>query len=177
MRGAAFTWDFGDGATATGPTVAPRLRRARHPHGDGCAPTLPGASDGCGTIETRRIVTVNAPPAPVIDAPDRIAAGALVLFDAGASADPDGAVTRLRLGLRRRRDRDRRAGAAPLRRRPGSYRVRLAVTDDAGVGNSRVEAVRAVEVSAAARRRPDRAAAALPGRAARLDAWPGTPPT
>ena len=92
VRGATFAWDFGDGATATGPTVRhafaePGTRTVR------LSAELPGASDGCGTIETRRLVTVNAPPAPVIDVPDRIAAGALVLFDAAASPDPDGAVT------------------------------------------------------------------------------------
>ena len=108
--------------------------------------TLPDANDGCGTIDTRRIVTVNAPPAPVIDAPDRIAAGALVLFDAGASTDPDGAVTTFDWDFG---DGATANGVQAQHRfaTPGSYRVRLAVTDDAGVGNSRVEAVRAVEVA------------------------------
>ena len=107
---------------------------------------LPGASDGCGTIETRRIVSVNAPPAPVIDAPDRIAAGALTLFDAGASADPGGAVTHFAWDFG---DGATATGVQAQHRfaTSGTFRVRLAVTDDAGVGNSRVEAVRPVEVT------------------------------
>ena len=145
VRGASFSWDFGDGTTGTGPTVRhafaePGTRTVR------LSATLPDANDGCGTIDTRRIVTVNAPPAPVIDAPDRIAAGALVLFDAGASADPDGAVTTFDWDFG---DGATANGVQAQHRfaTPGSYRVRLAVTDDAGVGNSRVEAVRAVEVA------------------------------
>ena len=92
LSGASFAWDFGGGATATGPSV-------EHAFAEPGTATvtlravLPGASEGCGTIETRRLVTVNAPPAPVVDAPDRVAAGGLVLFDASASTDPDGAIT------------------------------------------------------------------------------------
>jgi PKD repeat protein len=145
VRGATFDWDFGDGTTATGPTVRhafaePGPRTVR------LSAVLPGASDGCGTIETRRIVVVNAPPAPVIDVPDRIAAGALALFDAGASADPDGAVMRFEWDFG---DGATATGVQAQHRfaAAGTYRVTLAVTDDAGVRNSRAEAVRAVEVT------------------------------
>ena len=100
---------------------------------------LPGANEGCGVIETRKRVEVNAPPVPAIAAPERIAAGAAVLFDASASSDPDGAITGFDWDWGDGSTRERRAGAAPLRG-AGSYTVRLATTDDAGVGNSRVGA-------------------------------------
>ena len=167
VRGAEFAWDFGDGATAAGPTV-------EHAFAEPGARTvtlravLPGANEGCGTIETRRIVAVNAPPAPVIEVPDRIAAGALVLFDASASTDSDGAITGFAWDFG---DGATATGVQAQHRfaAPGTYEVRLAATDDAGVGNSRVETTRTVEVSPPPGRRAADPAAALPGRAARLD--------
>ena len=147
VRGAEFAWDFGDGATATGPTVThafaePGVRTVQ------LRAVLPGATEGCGTIETRRIVTVNAAPEPVFEAPERVAAGALVLFDAAASADADGAITGYDWDFG---DGTTARGVQAQHRfaAPGSYRVRLAATDDASVGNSRIEAVRMVEVSPA----------------------------
>jgi PKD repeat protein len=142
---AAFDWDFGDGATATGravehgfatPGVVTVTLRA----------VLPGANEGCGTIETRRLVTVNAPPVPRIEAPDRVAAGALVTFDAAGSTDPDGAVTGFAWDLG---DGTAATGVQTQHRyaEAGRYEVRLAATDDAGVGNSRAVATRAIEVS------------------------------
>lgn len=145
VRGASFAWDFGDGTTATGPTVRhafaePGTRTVR------LSAVLPAASDGCGTIETRRIVAVNAPPTPVMAAADRIAAGALVLFDASTSADPDGAVTGFAWDFG---DGATATGVQAQHRfaAAGTYSVRLEVTDDAGVGNSRAEVVRTVEVT------------------------------
>jgi len=145
VRGAAFDWDFGDGVTATGPTVehafaAPGVRTVT------LRAVLPGANEGCGTIETRRLVTVNAPPVPVIDAPERVAAGGLVTFDASGSTDPDGAITGFAWDLG---DGATASGVQTQHRfaEAGSYEVRLTATDDAGVGNSRVVATRSIEVS------------------------------
>ncbi len=145
--GASFDWDFGDGATATGPSVA-------HAFAEPGVQTvtlravLPGANEGCGTIETRRLVTVNAPPAPVVDVPDRVAAGGLVLLDASTSNDPDGAITGFEWDFG---DGATATGVQAQHRyaRPGTYEVRLAATDDAGVGNSRVVVTRTVEVTPA----------------------------
>ena len=109
VRGAAFSWDFGDGATATGPTVEhafaePGVRTVT------LRAVLPDANEGCGTIETRRLVAVNAPPAPVIEVarPDR-----------GRRAR---ALRRRRLDRPRRRDHRLRLGLRRRRRRPPACR-------------------------------------------------------
>ena len=88
-----FAWDFGDGATATGADGRARLRRARRAGPSRCARSCPAptraaarsrrAGSSRSTRRRRRRST----------SPDRIAAGALVLFDASASSDPDGAIT------------------------------------------------------------------------------------
>ncbi len=163
VEGASFTWDFGDGASATGPTVTHAFA------GPGertvlLRADLPGASEGCGSIETRRLVTVNAPPAPVIDVADRIAAGALVLFDGSGSRDADGAITGYAWDFG---DGSTAEGMQAQHRyaAPGSYEVRLVATDDAGVGNSAVAATRTVVVSPP----PDA------GLAAPLPLCPGVP--
>ena len=100
---------------------------------------LPGASEGCGTIETRRLVTVNAPPAPVVDAPDRVAAGGLVLFDASASTRPRRRITGYAWDFG---DGMTATGVQAQHRfaEAGTYTVSLAATDDAGVANSRRDA-------------------------------------
>ncbi len=84
---------------------------------------LPAATEGCGTIETRRLVLVNAPPAPVLDVPDRVAAGALVLLDASGSTDPDGAITGFAWDFG---DGSSASGVQAQHRfaQPGTYRVR-----------------------------------------------------
>ena len=117
LAGARFDWDFGDGATATGQEVAHAFAEPGV-HTVTLRAVFPGATEGCGTIETRRLVTVNAPPEPVIAAPDRVAAGALVLLDGSGSSDPDGAITGFAWDFGDGAHRHRRAGAAPLRRSP-----------------------------------------------------------
>lgn len=145
VKGASFAWDFGDGTTAAGPIVAHAFK------GQGVRTVvltaeLPNANEGCGRIETRRLVTVNAPPQPVIDVPDRVAAGALVLFDASGSRDPDGAVTGYAWDFG---DGITAEGVQAQHRfaAPGDYKVTLAATDDAGVGNSRAVVTRTVAVT------------------------------
>ena len=107
---------------------------------------LPGANEGCGVIETRKRVEVNAPPAPAIAAPERIAAGgggSVRCLGLERSRRGDHG---LRLGLGRRQQRERRSGPAHFAA-AGSYTVRLATTDDAGVGNSRAELTKEVVVT------------------------------
>ena len=99
-----------------------------------------------GHLEAGAIGRVNAPPRPLIAAPDRAAAGALVLFDAAASTDPDGAITGFAWDFG---DGATAEGVQAQHRfaQAGTYTVRLAATDDAGVANSRVTATRTVTVT------------------------------
>ena len=145
LAGAIFAWDFGDGGTATGANVSHVFAAPGSPVVTLSA-QLPGANEGCGVIETRKRVEVNAPPAPAIAAPERIAAGAAVLFDASASSDPDGAITGFDWDWG---DGSSASGvqAQHTFAAAGRYTVRLVTTDDAGVGNSRAELTKEVVVT------------------------------
>ena len=109
---------------------------------------LTGGNAGCATVETTRRVVVNAAPRPVIRAPDLVAAGQEVGFDAGASADPDGAITAFAWDFG-----DGQVGegveVSHVYDRPGAYDVQLVVVDDAGVGNSVVAALSPILVNPA----------------------------
>ncbi|HET9070252.1 MAG TPA: PKD domain-containing protein, partial [Amaricoccus sp.] len=149
LSGASFDWDFG--ATETGRATASGEEVGHEFPEPGVytvtlRATFPDAGQGCGTIETRRLVTVNASPLPVIDAPARVAAGALVLLDGSGSSDPDGALTGFDWDFG---DDTEATGVQAQHRfaRPGTYRVALSVTDDAGVGNSRATTTREIEVT------------------------------
>jgi PKD repeat protein len=139
---ARFEWEFDDGSRAQGAWVE-HVFAEPGPHVATLRATLAEAQAGCGRIETQRRVVVNAPPVPAIEAEARVAAGATVLFDSSGSSDPDGAITRFDWDLG---DGTVASGVQAQHRfaAPGTYDVRLAVTDDAGVANSRVE--RSVEV-------------------------------
>ena len=168
VRGASFEWDFGDGATATGPTVEHAFAAAGT-RTVTLRASLPGAERRLRRRSRRGGSSrVNAPPVPVIDAPGPRSPPAR-----SCSSTPrprpiqDGAITGFEWDLG---DGSTASGVQAQHRfaAPGTYRVRLAVTDDAGVGNSRVVATRTVEVTPPPVAEPGGAAAALPGRAAPL---------
>ena len=83
------------------------------------------------------MVTVNAPPEPVIAAPAAVCPAEVVAFDGGQSRDADGAIEQLRLALRRRRRRRRRRGHPHLRSARPATRSRSWPTTAAGLNNSR----------------------------------------
>jgi len=129
-----FSWDFGDGSTAEGAAVD-------HVWAEPGAYTvtlrteLDGGSEGCGALEAVRRVVVNAAPEPLIDGPVALAVGQEANFDASLSMDSDGAIIGYAWDFG---DGSTASGvqAAHSFAEPGTYDVKLAVRDDAGVGNS-----------------------------------------
>jgi len=126
-------WRFGDGTVKEGAEVE-------------YAYSNPGkyriqfrADDGRGTrysvTELEQVVTVNAPPKPVIEGPSRIEPGRTVTFSARSSQDPDGDIVSYKWFFS---DGTRAEGPVVERKfnRKGSYSVSLTVTDDADVSNS-----------------------------------------
>ncbi|MFV0513561.1 MAG: PKD domain-containing protein [Jhaorihella sp.] len=143
----SFAWDFGDGTAAEGAEVL-HVYDEPGEYLIRLSVDLSGGTEGCSELEVVRKVVANAAPAPVIDGPAQVAAGASVAFDAAMSADSDGAIT----GYAWDFGDGGAAGTVLAAHRfetPGTYDVRLTVRDDAGVANSEVSVTRAVEVLAA----------------------------
>lgn len=124
----SYRWDFGDGAVAEGPDVQYAWTRP------GTFAVVLTATDNSGTpsaeMQTSFDVIVSA--APVAEAgADLAVTASVVRFDGGASSDPDGTITLWewefgdgQTGSGQRIDH---AYAAP-----GTYEVKLTVTDDSG---------------------------------------------
>lgn len=138
----ALTWDFGDGTTATGAEVSHRFAKAgRYPVVLTLA--LEGGTKGCDVLMTTREITINAPPMAVFEAPLQVSVGEDFRLDAGGSADSDGAITGFEWDFGDGRSND---GVLASHRyeEAGTYKVRLKVTDDAGVSNSTSVAVQQI---------------------------------
>ncbi len=141
-----WSWDFGDGTQADGVNVT-------HTY------TTPGVysvvmklqSDAsvetCRIVETSHLITVNAPP--VADAGrDRVAvADEELQFDASASDDPDGGISRYDWDFG---DGNTASGLQVRHtyREPGSYTVALRVTDNTDLENNATVDEIGVQVSA-----------------------------
>jgi PKD repeat protein len=126
---ASYAWSFGDGASADTADA-------------GHAYQKPGRyslalleDDGKGLANSRQLATrmihVNQPPRADAGPDQRACPGSAVTFDASASADADGKVTAYRWdfgdGSVLEGEKVQHAFA-----KPGTYAVRLTVTDDAG---------------------------------------------
>ncbi|UWR11607.1 PKD domain-containing protein [Sulfitobacter mediterraneus] len=129
-------WIFSDGTTAEGAEVSHTFETPGVYFAT-LKTELSGGNQGCSTIETTRKVVVNEAPAADIKGPQSMAAGEAVIFDAGASKDADGVIINYAWDFG---DGNTSEGLRPAHRfaEAGTYRVALTVTDDAGVGNSRV---------------------------------------
>ncbi|ADZ71986.1 PKD domain-containing protein [Polymorphum gilvum] len=121
-------WDFGDGSTASGAVAsyaygAPGTYSVRLTVTDDSGTATRSASD---TLSVR----VNAPPVAVAG-PDQMVTASVVQFDGFSSSDPDDAVADYHWEFG---DGETGSGPAPAHvyRRPGTYRVRLTVTDASG---------------------------------------------
>lgn len=148
-------WDFGDGTTEEGETVA-------HTYAEpGTYVVRLSVYDDTGhaaAVDHDHVrVVVNQAPVARLPAPPRIAPGDLVVLDAGRSFDPDGG------SLKHSWTVDGApAGAEPRLEqrfeRPGSYDVALVVEDESGTANAvaQVQATVHVNHRPVARAGPDR---------------------
>jgi PKD repeat protein len=127
-------WDFGDGQTAEGAIVKHTFAEAGRRK-----VTLTVVSDSnsptCQSVAGTHVVNINAAPIAVIAAPESISEGQDLLLDASSSHDPDGAIAFYKWGFG---DGEEAAGVQVNHRfqTAGTRKIRLTVTDEAGVENS-----------------------------------------
>ncbi len=141
----SFDWDLGDGARASGAEIS-------HVFDDpGVYNVVLTADDGAGLANSRRAISralhVNRPPSASAG-PDRsVCAGDAVAFDGGGSIDWDGKLTGYRWDFA---DGTTAEGARVSHAfgQPGTYPVRLKVTDDSGSPCAETEAVTRIHVNA-----------------------------
>src|SRR5690606_15088611 len=143
----AWRWDFGDGSTATGAQVSHKYAKA-----GSYRVTLTIASDSnspsCQAVSSRHVVTVNDPPQAAFTGKQLAAVNEENLFDAVASRDPDGAISRYEWDFG---DGNKGEGVTARHqyRTAGTYKVKLTVHDNAGLANSSAAIERTVRVNAA----------------------------
>ncbi|WP_417666397.1 PKD domain-containing protein [Roseibium sp.] len=131
--GLTYTWDFGDGKTATGTQVA-----HTYPAG-GTYPVLLTVSDGTGlsngTDQDAITVTINNAPVAVAGENTRICTGDILVLDGSKSYDPDGGVLKYAWDFG---DGSASDIVNPTKsyRRGGTYPVTLSVTDSSGLANN-----------------------------------------
>jgi PKD repeat protein len=129
---ASYAWEFGDGTTGTGPSIA-------HPYARAGTYTvaLTVTDDDGATGRTTASVTVTAPPvnqAPVAAFTSTVA-GLVASLDASKSSDPDGTVASYAWAFG---DGTTGTGRTTTHAYPaaGSYAVSLTVTDDKGLATT-----------------------------------------
>ncbi|WP_373044335.1 PKD domain-containing protein [Vulgatibacter sp.] len=132
----AWQWDFGDGATASGPTASHAWQQ-----GGSHLVTLTVIDDrGASTTETIA-VRINARPVADAGKPRLAVVGEKLTFDAGRSVDPDGEVASFRWSFG---DGEEAEGAIVTHAfaAPGFYNVQLEATDAGGAtGEALVQVV------------------------------------
>ena len=127
-------WDFGDGETAEGPTVKHAFAEAGRKKVT-LTVVSNSSSPTCQRVSGTHVVDVNAAPVAVIAAPESISQGEELLLDAGRSHDPDGAIAFYNWDFG---DGETATGVLVNHRfrTAGAHKLRLTVTDEAGVENS-----------------------------------------
>ncbi|MEX0285738.1 MAG: PKD domain-containing protein [Paracoccaceae bacterium] len=144
-----FSWDFGDGTTATGEGVDHTYSEPGE-YVVTLSTQLTGGFADCSNLTATQRIIVNEAPTALIDGPDAVAAGQALAFDASMSMDVDGVITSYAWDFG---DGTKAEGvlAAHTYTAPGTYDVTLSVTDDADVQNSQAVAMRQVRVNPAPR--------------------------
>ncbi|MBL8584055.1 MAG: PKD domain-containing protein, partial [Rhizobiaceae bacterium] len=126
---AGLSWAFGDGVSEKGGKVSHAyVKPGTYTVG------IAGPMDRAGAVETTvvaRKIVVNQPPVAVIEAERKTCPGTEVSFDGSKSFDPDGSISGFAWDFG---DGSAAAGAKVSHRfaRPGTYAVRLTVTDSSG---------------------------------------------
>lgn len=161
-----YNWDFGDNSERSGVRVSHAYRQA------GRYVVALTVRDNSGsnssTASDELVVIVNAPP--VAEAgQDQLVTTSAVQFDARDSRDSDGGIATYTWDFG---DGGTGTGASPIHiyRQPGTYRVRLVVSDDSGTirNDDSDELLVVVNAAPIANAGADRAAA--PGQTLRFDA-------
>jgi PKD repeat protein len=140
----AYTWDFGDGATAEG-------MRATHTYEEAgdfrvTLTATDTSSQPCGVARTEQIVHVNTPPVAVLEAPANACVAAGVRFSAARSRDSAGEPLRYRWDFG---DGATAEGAEVTHafEKGGAFTVQLVVDDGRGTSCSTDRAVATVRVN------------------------------
>ena len=127
----AYTWNFGDGASASGLTAS---HTYASPGSYMVALTV--TNDAGQTATSTQTVTVYAPPSASFSvAPASALPGAAVNFNAGASSDPGGAITGYSWSFGDGATANG-PGASHAYLRPGTYTVTLTVAGSLGLATS-----------------------------------------
>ncbi|MBN2416269.1 PKD domain-containing protein [bacterium] len=138
----AWRWRFGEGAVAEGRQVSHTFPAP------GTCQVLLAVEDNHSAVDSHTItVRVNHEPVPVFSVPERAAPGEEIVFDAGASTDPDGSIIETVWNFGDGTAETIAAGAVHAYRDPGVYQVTCTVRDDAGVSNSLSRAVKPVWIN------------------------------
>ena len=139
-------WDFGDGQQGEGAEVSHRY--ATPGRYQVMLRVDDGRGDACSETQRLHSILVNAPPEAVAGADTQVAAGEPLVFDASASADPDGVIRSHRWDFG---DGTQGEGVRVRHRysEPGLYSATLTVTDDSGLANASQRDRLSVRVNAA----------------------------
>ncbi len=124
-----YRWGFGDGTTANAETVTKRyVTPGRY---NVSVLVDDGMNRASSQRETSKIILVNQPPNAIAGRDRMVCPGVPVQFDATASSDPDGRISKYEWDFG---DGKFKTGAQPEHTfdRPGTYNVTLRVTDDSG---------------------------------------------
>ncbi|HET7717748.1 MAG TPA: PKD domain-containing protein, partial [Bauldia sp.] len=130
----SYAWDFGDGSSASGPTVA---HRYAEPGTYAVSLTLrsDSTSPTCQVVSARHLIRVNATPVAAAGEDKHVAVGEETVFDASASHDVDGGIVAYEWDF----GDGTAATGIHVRHRylePGSYTAKLLVRDEADLPNS-----------------------------------------
>jgi len=139
----AFSWDFGDGSTGTGPRVAHTYAAG------GTYPVILTVDDGTGLANARSTaaisVKINRPPVAVAGENRRVCTGDVVVLDGSKSYDPEGGVLKYAWSFGDGSGADI-VNPTKTYQKGGTYPVALTVKDDSGLANDTASAQIAVRV-------------------------------
>lgn len=136
----SYEWDFGDGQTATGRTVA----HSYSAPGERTVSLKVTDNDGSTSRTEHVVTTTNRPPVASFVAPTKpISTAVVAAFNAESSHDADGRIQNFRWDFG---DGTTATGDHATHRflRPGTYRTQLTVTDDRGARSSATHSVSVV---------------------------------
>jgi PKD repeat protein len=139
------SWRFNDGIALEGQTVSRSFDKPGR-----YVATLSvddGSGQPCSQNEAEATIVVNAAPVAAAGGDHRVSIGEAIRFDASRSFDPDGQITAYHWDFGDGTGSSEATVSHPYRN-PGTYKVTLSVTDDAGLSNSTTSSSIAAVVNA-----------------------------